>query len=50
VALWFGDNHDVYRAYAHIEDLVGQRYRFLIQQNSELTAAEDQETALLHDG
>jgi len=41
VALWFGDDHDVFRSYEKITNLIGERYTFLNGITGEFTSEQN---------
>lgn len=44
VALWFGDDHEVYASYKRIADLVHDRYTFLTASEGEFTPEQNDES------
>jgi hypothetical protein len=46
-ALWFGEEHEVYRSYKQIDDTVNKRFDFLIATQGELTPEQSHESATL---
>jgi hypothetical protein len=47
VALWFGDDHEVYRTYSAIKDTVSSSYTFLTAGEGEFVAEQEQESTRL---
>ena len=50
VALWFGDNHDVFRSYEQVTKLINERYTFLSDSEGEFTPEQNDTSITLRVG